>query len=119
MPRTSEKTQVLQDINTELESIAYAYAYASSSEEEDEYEEDIEDLVTIQDVIVSDRYLLSRDSAGQHVVCGYAGMRVFVRWMWNCRQPSLFPVTLTVGFCTITSTARTVKPVDATRTVGQ
>ncbi|KAF8459084.1 hypothetical protein BGX38DRAFT_1264779 [Terfezia claveryi] len=64
MPRTSGKAQALRDIDTEVESIAYAYALASSSEEEDDYEEDIEDLLVMQKIIISD----SRDSARQHNV---------------------------------------------------
>ncbi|RPB19762.1 hypothetical protein L211DRAFT_896025 [Terfezia boudieri ATCC MYA-4762] len=67
MPPTTGKAQALQDIDTEVESIAYAYVLASSSEEDD-YEEDIEDLHFMQEVTISDRYLLSRDSAGQHNV---------------------------------------------------
>jgi len=53
MPRISGKTQVLQDIDSEVEAIAYAYALASSSEEEDEYEEDLEDLLDIREAITS------------------------------------------------------------------
>ncbi|RPB26863.1 hypothetical protein L211DRAFT_866320 [Terfezia boudieri ATCC MYA-4762] len=68
MPRTSGKAQALQDIDTQVESIGYAYVLASSSEEEDDYEEDIEDLLVMQNVIVSNRYLLSRDTAGHHNV---------------------------------------------------
>jgi len=56
----SGKTQVLQDIDSEVEAIAYAYALASSSEEEDEYEEDLEDLLDIREAITSNRYLLPR-----------------------------------------------------------
>lgn len=63
MPRTLGKAQALKDIGTEVEGIAYAYVLASSSAEDDDYEEDIEDLLVTQEVIISDRYLFSRDSA--------------------------------------------------------
>ncbi|RPB26996.1 hypothetical protein L211DRAFT_834666 [Terfezia boudieri ATCC MYA-4762] len=63
MPQTPGEAQALQDIDTEVESIAYADALASSSAEEDDYEEDIEDLLVMQDITRGDIY-----SAGQHNV---------------------------------------------------
>jgi len=62
----SGKTQVLQDIDSEVEAIAYAYALASSSEEEDEYEEDLEDLLDVREAITSNRYLLPRSNVEKH-----------------------------------------------------
>ena len=49
-----------------MEVTAWVYAVASSSEEEDELEEDLEDLLTSNEVITSTRYLSRGDSAGQH-----------------------------------------------------
>ncbi|RPB25364.1 hypothetical protein L211DRAFT_836696 [Terfezia boudieri ATCC MYA-4762] len=67
MPRTTEKAQALYLIETEAENTVYADALASSSEDENDYEEDLEDLLTLREVIASDRYLLSRNtSAGRH-----------------------------------------------------
>ena len=57
MPQTSGGAQALQDIHTEVESIAYTYALGSSSSEEDNYEENLEDFLAIQDIITSDWYL--------------------------------------------------------------
>ncbi|RPB19968.1 hypothetical protein L211DRAFT_895539 [Terfezia boudieri ATCC MYA-4762] len=67
MPRTTEKAQALYQIETEAENTLYADALASSSEDENDYEEDLEDLLTLREVIASDQYLLSRNtSAGWH-----------------------------------------------------
>ncbi|KAF8454980.1 hypothetical protein BGX38DRAFT_1267596 [Terfezia claveryi] len=67
MPQTTEKAQALYQIETEAENTVYADALASSSEDENDYEEDLEDLLTLREVIASDRYLLSRNtSAGRH-----------------------------------------------------
>jgi len=54
MPRIG-RAQVLQDIDPEVEAIAYAYALASSSEQEEAYEEDLEDLLDVREAIISNR----------------------------------------------------------------
>ena len=52
MPRTTERGQALQAIESALESTVLVYLLESSSEEEDEdeFEENIGDLSTIQEV---------------------------------------------------------------------
>ena len=66
MPRTSEKHQVLEEIESATE-LATCALLASSPEEEEGVEEDIKDLLALQDIIESHRYLSSRiHSAGRH-----------------------------------------------------
>jgi len=47
------RAQVLQDIDPEIEAIAYAYALVSSPEEEEEHEEELEDLLDVREAIIS------------------------------------------------------------------
>lgn len=66
MPQISEKAQALADIETAPESAACTYLLASS-DEEDEAASDIEDLLMIQEIVDSHRYLSSRGKrAGRH-----------------------------------------------------
>ncbi|RPB18390.1 hypothetical protein L211DRAFT_854165 [Terfezia boudieri ATCC MYA-4762] len=62
MPQTTETAQALYQIEIEAENTICAYALASESEDENDYEEDLEDLLTLREVIASDRYLLSRNT---------------------------------------------------------
>ena len=68
MPRTTDRAQVLHEINIAIEDTACACVLASEKEEEEENSqwEDLEDLVAMQDQITSHRYLPLRDtSAGR------------------------------------------------------
>ena len=65
MPRLSQKSELLEGIQTAIESTAYAYLLASSSEE-DEAEEDAGDLLIMHEAVDSERYLSRGESAGRH-----------------------------------------------------
>ena len=70
MPRTTERGQALQAIESALESTVLVYLMESSCEEDDfpvhEFEENIGDHLAIQEAIASSRYLYRGDSAGRH-----------------------------------------------------
>ena len=66
MPRTSDKSDALRDIETFIKSATCDYLLASTSSEEKDAEEDIEDLLCIHEVLVSYRYLSCGNSAGRH-----------------------------------------------------
>ena len=59
MPRTTERAQVLHEIDIAIEDTACACVLASSSDlgEENNHWEDLEELVDMQDHISSHRYL--------------------------------------------------------------
>ena len=66
MPRTSDKSDALRDIETFIKSATCDYLLASTSSEEEDAEEDIEDLLCIHEVLVSYRYLSRGNGAGRH-----------------------------------------------------
>jgi len=57
MPRTSDKSDALRDMETFIKSATCDYLLASTSSEEENAEENIEDLLCIHKVLVSYRYL--------------------------------------------------------------
>ena len=65
MPRLSEKTELLEGIQTAIESTACAYLLASSSEE-DRAEGDAGGLLIVREAVDSHRCLSRRGSAGCH-----------------------------------------------------
>jgi len=69
------------------------YALESPSEQEGDYEEDLEDFLNIQEVIISGRYLLSRNSAGRHNI-------IYPRLSWYCiPQPILHALSTILRSC--------------------
>jgi len=75
MPRMSERAHALAGIDTAIETAVCNYLLASDeedSEQENEIEQageegdHLQDLITIQDVIASQRYLSRAGSAGKH-----------------------------------------------------
>ena len=67
MPWLSQIAELREDIETTIESGVCTYLLVSSSEEEeDEALEDLEDLLTIQEVIDLKRYGSHGESAGRH-----------------------------------------------------
>jgi len=74
MPRTSERTQALQDIDAAIEVAAYAYLLGSDEVEEEEVEEleeieeHIQDLLAVRDIIATPQYLSRDVGAGRHEI---------------------------------------------------
>ncbi|KAF8447048.1 hypothetical protein BGX38DRAFT_1142992 [Terfezia claveryi] len=70
MPRISERAQTLQDVDAAVEIAACTYLLASDEVEEEEIEEEIEeehiyDLLAVQEIIGTQRYLSHDTSAGR------------------------------------------------------
>ncbi|KAF8430308.1 hypothetical protein EV426DRAFT_13256 [Tirmania nivea] len=67
MPQTSEKAQILEDIDTAVETTVCFYLLASDEEEEEEIKEDhIQDLLAVREIIAIHWYLSYDTSADRH-----------------------------------------------------
>ena len=65
MPRTSERTEILEGLETVIESLAWAYVLSPLTEEDDVLEEYLDDLLTVHDVVVH-HYPSRGGSTGHH-----------------------------------------------------